>query len=171
MKIFLNFAVISTFILIFTSCGSDNKQTQSSLTNIDEEKKFASSLYGDDVKIIAKGDLLGNGKQSAIAAVVMKQTDNSYWIKKGSFMQKETDGWKVMLKMEDKLSNSKGNLIEQVNAVNGYIIRFDSTKKPFSINVVMANEHGKGMSDDLLLKWNKESGNFEITEENNELPQ
>jgi len=171
MKIFLNFAVISAFIFILTSCGSDNKQTQSSLTNIDEEKKFASTLYGDDVKIIAKGDLLGNGKQSAIAAVVMKQTDNSYWIKKGSFLQKETEGWKVMLKMEDKLSNSKGNLIEQVNAVNGYIIRFDSTKKPFSINVVMASEYGKGMSDDLLLKWNKDSGNFEITEEINELPQ
>lgn len=35
----------------------------------------------------------------------------------------------------------------------------------------MASEHGKGMSDDLLLKWNKDSGNFEITEEINELPQ
>ncbi|HAX47979.1 MAG TPA: hypothetical protein PK605_04105 [Ignavibacteria bacterium] len=171
MKIFLNFVLFSAFILIFTSCGSDNKQTQSSLTNLEEDKKFAVTLYGDEVKVIAKGDLLGNGKQSAIAAVVMKQTDNSFWIKKGSFLQKESDGWKVLLKMEEKLSTPKGNLLEQVNADNGYIIRFDSTKKPFSINFVMANEYGKGASDEALISWNPASGNFEFAEINNELPQ
>ena len=171
MKIFLNSVLISAILLLFSSCGNDNKQTQSSLTNLEEEKKFAVTLYGDEVKIIAKGDLLGNGKQSAIAAIVLKQTDNSFWIKKGSFMQKESDGYKVLLKMEEKLSTPKGNLVEQVNASNGYIIRIDSSKKPFSINFILANEYGKGASDEALITWNPSSNNFEFNELNNNLPQ
>jgi hypothetical protein len=171
MKIFLNFSAFFALLLLLTSCGSNNKNTQSSLTNIDEEKKFASTLYGDEVKVIANGDLLGNGRKCAIAAIVMKQTDNSYWIKKGSFMQKETDGWKVLLKMEEKLSIPKGNLIDQADAKDGYIIRFDTTKKPLSINIVMADETGKATSDEAVLKWNINAGNFEFTLTNNEIPQ
>lgn len=150
-------------LMLINSCGKNANQNQSSLTNIDEEKKFALTLYGDEVKIIAKGDLLGNGKQSAIAAVVMKQTANSFWIRKGSFIQKDDEGWKVILKMEDKLSTPKGNLIEQVDAKNGYVIRFDTTKKPLEINIVMANETGKGTSDDALLKWDNQTGDFKFT--------
>lgn len=171
MKIFLNFTAFLALILVLGSCGSNNKNTQSSLTNIDEEKKFALTLYGDEVKVLASGDLLGNGKQSAIAAVVMKQTDNSYWIRKGSVMQKESDGWKVIMKMEEKLSTPKGNLVEQVDAKNGYIIRFDSTKKPLEINIVMANENGKAESDEAVLKWNNTAGTFEFTTPNSEIPQ
>lgn len=79
---YIVFGVFLSVLFVMNGCGSDNKQTQSSLTNIEEDKKFALTLYGDEVKVIAKGDLLGNSKQSAIAAIVMKQTDNSYWIRK-----------------------------------------------------------------------------------------
>jgi ketosteroid isomerase-like protein len=171
MKIFLNFASFLAIIFFLNACGKDTKQTQSSLTTIEDEKKFALTLYGDEVKVIAKGDLLGNGKQSAIAAIVMKQTDNSYWIKRGSFMQKESDGWKVLLKMEDKISNTKGNLVEQVDAKNGYIIKFDTTKKPVTINIVMANEYGKSTSDEAEIKWNDKTNNFEFASPNSEIPQ
>lgn len=149
-------------VLFISSCGKDTKQTQSNLTGIDEEKQFALTLYGDEVKVITKGDLLGNGKQSAIAGIVKKQTENSWWIQKGSFMQKEAGGWKVLLKMEDKLSSTNGNLVEQVDAKNGYIISFDSSKKPITINIVMANEYGKATSDDASLKWNNDKGAFEF---------
>lgn len=170
MRLFsLIFAVFA--VIFMSSCGSDNKQSQSSLTSIDEEKQFALTLYGDEVKVIAKGDLLGNGKQSAIAGIVRKQTDNSWWIQKGSFMQKEKDGWKVLLKMEEKLSNPKGNLIEQVEAKNGYIISFDSSKKPITINIVMANEYGKGTSDDAAIKWNKDRSEFEFAAPFEDMPQ
>lgn len=171
MKILLNFASFLAIIFFLNACGKDTKQTQSSLTNIEDEKKFALTLYGDEVKVIATGDLLGNGKQSAIAAIVMKQTDNSYWIKRGSFIQRESDGWKVLLKMEDKISNTKGNLVEQVDAKNGYIIKFDSTKKPMTINIVMANEYGKATSDEAEIKWNDKISNFEFASPNNEIPQ
>ena len=171
MKIYLKFTAFFIFMLFLSSCNKDSKQTQSSLTGIDEEKKFALTLYGDEVKVIAKGDLLGNGKQSAIAAIVMKETDNSYWIRRGSVIQKESDGWKVIMKMDEKLSTGSGEMISQVDAKNGYIIRFDPAKKPFEINIVMASETGKGASDEAVLKWNKDKGNFEFLTPNTELPQ
>lgn len=171
MKKYIVFSIFSAFLLLFNSCGKNTNQNQSSLTNIDEEKKFSLTLYGDEVKVLAKGDLLGNGKQTAIAAIVMKQTDNSYWIRKGSFIQKENDGWKVLLKMEEKLSTPKGNLVEQVDAKDGYIIKFDTTKKPIAINIVMANEYGKATSDEAVLKWNKDTGEFIFTAPYDDIPQ
>lgn len=171
IKVFFVFGIFLSFLVVFSSCGNDNKQTQSSLTNIEEEKKFALTLYGDDVKVIARGDLLGNGKQSAIAAIVMKQTENSYWIRRGSFVQKENDGWKVLLKMEEKLTTPAGNLVEQVDANNGYIIKFDSTQKPLAINIVMADEYGKASSDEAVIKWNSKSGSFEFSSPIDETPQ
>lgn len=171
MKKYIVLSIFTAFLLLFNSCGKNTNQNQSSLTNIDEEKKFSLTLYGDEVKVLAKGDLLGNGKQTAIAAIVMKQTDNSYWIRKGSFIQKENDGWKVLLKMEEKLSTPKGNLVEQVDAKDGYIIKFDTTKKPIAINIVMANEYGKATSDEAVLKWNKDTGEFIFTAPYDDIPQ
>lgn len=164
LLLFLGFLIIS--------CGGNNKQTQSNIySTIDEEKTFALTLYGDEVKVIAKGDLLGNGKTSALTCIVRKQTDNSFWIQKGSFIQKEADGWKVLLKMEEKLSSAKGNLVEQADAKNGYIISFDTAQKPFTINVVIANEYGKAASDDGVIKWNPKTNDFEFAEPNENIPQ
>jgi hypothetical protein len=64
--------------------------------------------------------------------------------------------------MEDKISSTKGDLISQVGAKNGYVISYDSTKKPLAINIVMANEYGKGSSDDALLIWNKDKEAYEF---------
>jgi hypothetical protein len=163
MRIFLSFFSILAVFLLF-SCSKDTRQTQSNLSGVnEEEKQFAQTLYGDEVKVLAKGDLLGNGKQSAIAAIVMKQTENSYWIRKGSFIVKENGVWKTILKMEEKLSAAGVDLVGQVDAKNGYIISFDTTKLPVSINIVMANEYGKGSSDEAVLKYNKDKAAFEFS--------
>lgn len=167
----LTIFVFVAVLAVFSSCGSDNKQTQSSLTNIEEDKKYAISLYGNEGQIIARGDLLGNSKQSAIAAIVVKQTDYSYWIKKGSFIQKENDGWKVLLKMEEKLTTPTGSLVEQVEAINGYIIKFDTAKKPVEINIVLADEYGKASSDEALIKWINTSDSFVFSLPIDENPQ
>lgn len=163
-------ALLFVSSLVVSSCGK--KESQSNLTApIDEEKKFALTLYGDEVKVLAKGDLLSNGKQAAIVGVVRQQTSNSYWIQKGSFIQKESDGWKVLLKMEEKLSSPKGNLVEQIDSKNGYIISFDTSKQPITINIVMANEYGKGASDDAAIKWNKDKESFEFVAPFEDMPQ
>jgi len=171
MKIFLAFfAIFSTFLLI--SCGGNKKESQSNLLNsADDTRQFALSLYGEEVKILAMGDLLANGKLSAVAAIVRKQTDNSFWIQKGSFIQKDNDGWKVILKMEQKLSSSSGELTSQVEAGNGYIISFDTAMKPVSINIVIANEYGKGASDDAVLKWDNRKNEFVFIAPYEEVPQ
>ena len=141
MRFFRIIALLSAIFMLY-SCGKDTKQTQSNLSGVtDEEKQFALTLYGEDVKVIAKGDLLGSGKQCAIAAIVLKQ----------------------ILKMEEKLTGASGDLVNQINAKDGYIIRFDTTKKPLEINIVMANETGKATSDDAVLKYNKEKDSFEFT--------
>ena len=160
MKAIYSILVILITILLI-SCGNKKGDTQSNLLNsTDDAKQFALTLYGDEVKVLASGDLLANGKVSAIAAIVRNQTDNSIWIQKGSFIQKENDGWKVILKMEEKLYSTTGELTSQIEAKNGYIINFDSTKRPISINIVMANEYGKGSSDDAILKWDNKKNEF-----------
>ena len=171
MKSFGTIIIILIVVFLY-SCGSDNKQSQSNLNNtVDDEKQFAQTLYGDEAKILAKGDLLGDGKQCAITAIVRKQSENSWWIQKGSFIEKEPGGWKVLLKMEDKLTSTAGELVSQVDAKNGYIISFDAAKKPLTINIVMANEYGKGSSDEAQLKWNKEKQTFEFTAPYENIPQ
>jgi hypothetical protein len=162
MKIFLSFIIFFLSFLFF-SCGSNSKQTQSNITNsIDEEKQFALTLYGDEVKVLAKGDLLANGKPSALVGIVRKESGNTYWVQKGSFIQKENDKWQVILKIEQKLSSPKDELINQVEAKNGYLLSFDSNKKPVAINIVVANEYGKAASDDAALNWNAEKNEFEL---------
>jgi hypothetical protein len=164
MKGFVDIFLTLFALSLIASCGDDNKQSQSNLNNtIDEEKQFALTLYSDEVKIISRGDLIGNGKPSAIAAIVRNQTGESLWIQKGSVIQKINNEWKVILKMEEKLSSDKGELISQVEAKYGYIISFDSSKKPITINIIIANEYGKASSDEALLKWNKEKESFDFT--------
>jgi len=162
MKSFLSFFILALGFLA-VSCGGNNKQSQSNITNpIEEEKQFALTLYGDEAKVLSKGDLLANGKHSAFVGIVRKQTGNSWWLQRGSFIQKENDKWQVLLKMEEKLSSPKGELINQVDAKNGYLINFDTTKKPITISIVMANEYGKGASDEAGLKWNALKNDFEV---------
>ena len=171
MKLIL--PVFLLFLAVFLlSCGNKGRQSQSNITNsIDEEVKFAQNLYGDKAVILAKGDLLGNGRISAIAGIVKQKTDNSYWIEKASLFQKEKDGWQVILKMEEKLSSQKGELIKQVDAKYGYIVSFDTALKPVQINIVMANESGKASSDDGVIKWNPKINDFEFAAPHEEIPQ
>lgn len=165
----LSSAIILFFItLLIAGCG-DTKQNQSNLSNISgEEIQFSKSLYGESASILAKGDFLKDGKECAIAGIVKLKTANSYWIEKGSLIQKDKDSWKVVLNMDKRLSSGGNELITQVDANNGYIISFDTSSLPLTINIVMANEYGKASSDEALLKWNKEKEVFEFIAPYNE---
>jgi hypothetical protein len=159
--------ILYVFLLILAlfvySCGGNNKQTQSNISGtIEDETKFAQNLYGEKSEILLKGDLLGNGKICAIAAIVKQKTEKSFWVEKASFFGKDKDNWQVLLKMETKLSSAKGELISQADAKNGYIISFDTTIKPVTINIVMANEYGKAASDDGMIIWNSKLNDFEF---------
>lgn len=165
----LSSAIILFFMaLLIVGCGN-TKQNQSNLSNITEEEvHFSKSLYGESASILAKGDFLKDGKECAIAGIVKQKTDNSYWIEKASLIQKDKESWKVILKMDKRLSSGNDELISQVDATNGYIISFDTTNLPLAINIVMANEYGKASSDEALLKWNKDKGTYEFIAPYNE---
>ncbi len=152
---------ISMFLI---SCGRDSKQSQSNLTvPIDEEIKYARSLYGENAELLLKGDLTSGGKTEIFAGVVkQKVNSNIYWLEKGGILEKNKDSWKTILNIENKLSSSKGELISQENAKYGYIIRINDSKKPVSFTVTIANEYGKGASDEALVKWNSKNDAYEI---------
>jgi hypothetical protein len=151
--------------VLFISCGKDLKQTQSNLNApIDDETKFARTLYGESTAVLLKGDLTSNGKDEALAGVVkLKVNDNMYWIEKGGVIEKDKDNWKTILSMDNKLSSTKGELINQVDAKYGYIIHINNKQKPVSFTVTIANEYGKAASDDATIKWNQKNEAYEIS--------
>ena len=154
--------------LVFISCTKDSKQTQSNLTApMDDETKFARSLYGEKTDVLLKGDFTSNGKSDVLAGIVkLKVNDKQYWIEKGGVIEKDKDGWKTILNMDSKLSSSKGELINQVNAKNGYIIRINDKIKPVSFSVTIADENGKGASDEAIIKWNNKNDIYELATDN-----
>jgi len=154
--------------VIFISCGKDTKQSQSNLTSpLDEETKYARSVYGETTDVLLKGDFTANGKSDVLAGVVkLKVNDKQYWIEKGGVIEKDKDGWKTILNLDSKLSSSKGDLISQVNAKNGYIIRINDKQKPVSFTVTIADENGKGASDEAMIKWNNKNEAYELAADN-----
>ena len=81
-------------------------------------------------------------------------------------IEKDKDGWKTILNLDNKLSSSKGDLISQVNAKNGYIIRINDKQKPVSFTVTIADENGKGASDEAMIKWNNKNEAYELASDN-----
>ena len=154
--------------LIFLSCNKDSKQSQSSLlTPIDEETKYAKSIYGEKTDVLLKGDFTNKGSSDILAGIVkLKVNDRQYWIEKGGVIEKDKNGWKTILNLDSKLSSAKGELINQVNAVNGYIIRINDKVKPVSFTITIADENGKGASEEAIINWNNKNEVYEIASEN-----
>ncbi len=76
--------IILVLPIVFMSCGKDSKQSQSNLTApLDEETKYAKSVYGESTDVLLKGDFTSNGKSDVLAGVVkLKVNDKQYWIEK-----------------------------------------------------------------------------------------
>jgi hypothetical protein len=172
MKIFSWFFLFIILVFLFQSCGTDTKQSSSNLSSVsDEEMTFAKTLYGEGVTVLIRGDLLSDGKVSALTGIVKKKTENSFWIEKASFVQQDKDGWKILLKIEQKISTPSGEITGQVESKNGYILSIDSSAKPFAINIVISNEYGKAASDDAQIVWNSSLKSFEFKTPFDDIPQ
>lgn len=157
--------LLVAFATLLISCGKENKQVQSNLSGIvDESLNYAKSIYGDKVEIVLTGDLTAESKIDAIALVVKKKIgEGSYWIQKGCVIEKDGDKWGVILYMDEKLKSTKGELIPQENAVNGYLLSFDQFKSPTSFNITMADSTGKPSSDEAVIKWNPKTAAYEMS--------
>lgn len=159
-----SFAILSIYTLgvFIYSCG--NKQEQVNLVNpMDEAVRFAKTIYGENTNLTLKGDLNANGNIDALALVINKKIDDmTYWIQKGGVVEKETDGWKVIFSMGDKLYSSKGPLIDQMEAKYGYIINFDMSQNPVSFRIKIADARGNPASEEYYIKWNKQNELYEV---------
>ena len=148
-------------VLIF-SCGK-NKQSQSNLLeSMGEGEKYAKTLYGENSVVLAKGDLNGNGQPDILTGIVSrKENDNKYWINKGGIL--ENDGsWKTILNLDTKLSSVNGDMVDMIDANNGYIISFDFNEVPMNIFISIADSAGNSISDEALIKWNEAEKTYEF---------
>ncbi len=158
--------VLLTIGLMFASCGkTPNKQSAGNLSgSMDEAYKYAQSQFGDNVTLALKGDINANKKDDALAIVINKQFDtNRYWIQRGSVIEKDGDGWKTILWLDSKLRSTKGDLLPQVDAKNGYIVKFDTASSPVNLYISMADENGRPASDEAVIKWNSSESVYEIS--------
>jgi len=107
--------------------------------------------------------MTGNKKDEALALVVNKKLGESrYWIQKGSIIEKDGGQWKTILWMDDKLKSTKGELIRQVDAKNGYLVSFDIKQNPVNLYISMSDENGRPASDEAQVKWNANESAYEI---------
>ena len=158
----LNIAIILFNLHLFNGCG--NKQEQVSLVNpMDEAGRFAKTIYGENASLTLKGDLNADGNIDALALVINRKIDDmTFWIQKGGIVEKESDGWKVIFSMGDKLYSSKGPMIDQMEAKFGYILQFDMTQNPVSFRIKITDANGNPSSDEYLVMWNKQNELYEV---------
>jgi len=149
-------------VFILSSCSKDAGQVQSKFSGLkDESLNYAKSMYGNKVEVTAIGNFTANSNPDAIALVVRKNFGkNKYWIQKGCIMGKSADAWHVILDMSEKLRTPKGDLVPQVDAVNGYLISYDTNKLPLEITITIADEMGNSASDEIFAKWDAKQGAY-----------
>lgn len=156
--------VLAVFALLFASCGKNQKQSAGDVSGtIGDATEFAKTQLGESVQIVFKGDITGNKRDDALALVVTKDFGgNRYWIKKGSVIEKTATGWNTLIEMGEVLKTPKGQMIEQMKAVNGYIVSFKTDQKPMNIYISIASEDGRPSSDEAKLQWNPKDSIYEF---------
>ncbi len=170
---FSSFSLLLAVIISvsFFSCGKSSKELNSKESqgnlggSVEDASVYAKSKYGESVTLVYKGDINSNKKDDALALVINKKFgDTRYWIQKGSVIEKDDSGsWKTILWMEEKLKSTKGDLIQQVDAKNGYIISYDTSKSPVNFYISMADENGRPASDEATIKWNSKDSVYELS--------
>jgi hypothetical protein len=150
--------------MVLISCGKSSKETAGNIsTTVPDAADFAKSKLGESVKLVYKGDMTGNKKEDALALVINKDFgENKYWIQKGSIIEKSLTGWNTLLEMGEVLKTPKGQMIDQQQAVNGYIVSFKTDQKPMNLYISIANADGRPSSDEAIIKWNSKDSIYEF---------
>jgi hypothetical protein len=127
-----------------------------------EGERLARESFGENSTILAKGDLNENGLPDIFSVIINKKIDeNRYWIQKGGILE-DDKGWRFILNIDTRLSSTKGNMVNMIDANNGYIIGFDSNEKPMAFYISIADSAGNSISDEALIKWNDSEKTYEF---------
>jgi hypothetical protein len=161
---FILLTVIFTFAAAFVSCGNNETDKKTDKTSSgDDAINFARKMYGDNVYLLVRGDMNSNGKPDALAVVINKQLDEMrYWIQRGGVIEKSDDGWKLILRMDERISSVKGIFNEVPETRNGYILSFNMEKNPVRLTAALADAKGKASSEEFVFRWNELDGTYEL---------
>jgi hypothetical protein len=165
MMKYLRFLIIlAVFPALFISCGKGSEKSAGNVTStIGDASDFAKSKLGESTKLVYKGDMTGNNREDALALVIIKEYgENRYWIQKGTIIEKGLTGWNTLLEMGEVLKTPKGQMTEQQQATNGYIVSFKTEEKPMNLYISIANADGRPSSDEAVIKWNQKDSIYEF---------
>lgn len=149
-------------MVLILSCGK-NKQSQSNLLeSMGEGEKFAKTLYGENTVVLAKGDMNGNGLPDLLTGIIGKKfNENKYWLKKGGILE-NNGSWNTILNLDNKISSVNGDLVNMIDANNGYVISFNFNEIPMNYFISIADSAGGSISDEALIKWNETEKSYEF---------
>jgi hypothetical protein len=161
MKLF--FLILPAFIL-FGGCQRDQvAQKKEKPSPQDEGEKFAKTIYGENVNILLRGDMNANGKPDMLAAVINKQlAEMKFWTQRGGVIEKEDDGWKLILRIDDRVSSTKGDLQPIPPSRTGYILSFSMEQNPVNPHLAASDFRGNTASEEFVLKWDELNRTYEV---------
>src|SRR5437667_11596222 len=109
MREFVLLISIIAWTILFTSCQNNETQKTDKTSSSDDAMNFARKIYGENAYLLVRGDINADGKPDALAVVINKQIDEmTYWIQRGGVIEKSDEGWKLILRMDDRVSSTKG---------------------------------------------------------------
>lgn len=156
--------IFATGVLILTGgCQNDGQKKTESSVSSDEALDFGRRIFGEKVTIAIRGDLNSNGKRDALAVVMIKQLDEmKFWIQKGGVVEKYDDGWKVVLRIDERVFNAIGPLNDIPESRNGYILSFSMVQNPVMLKVSAADAKGQPASEEFMFKWDEMNGKYDV---------
>jgi len=168
--IFLIAIFICTMSLISCQNNESVKKTDKSSSS-DDAMSFARKIYGDNVYLLIRGDLNSNGKPDALAVVINKQLDEMrYWIQRGGVIENTDDGWKLILRMDDRVSSTKSMLNEIPETRYGYILSFSMEKNPVTLKAATSDAKGQALSEEFVFKWDELDNTYMIQKNESSSP-
>ncbi len=156
------FYLVLIILLAAGGCQNEQKKTDSSVSS-DEALDFAGRIFGEKVTIAIRGDLNSNGKRDALALVIIRQLDEMrFWIQKGGVVEKNDDGWKVVLRIDERIFNAVGPLNDIPESRYGYILSFSMVQNPVVLKLSAADAKGQPVSEEFMFKWDELNGKYEV---------
>jgi len=163
MREFVLLISIIAWTILFTSCQNNETQKTDKTSSSDDAMNFARKIYGENAYLLVRGDINADGKPDALAVVINKQIDEmTYWIQRGGVIEKSDEGWKLILRMDDRVSSTKGVFNEIPESRNGYILTFTMEQNPVTLRAATADARGKASSESFVFKWDEMNNVYEV---------
>ena len=163
--------IVFCSVISLNSCQNNESGKTDKTSSSDDAITFARKIYGDNVYLLIRGDLNSNGKPDALAVIINKQIDEMrYWIQRGGIIEKTDEGWKLILRMDDRVSSTKSVLNEIPETRYGYILSFSMEKNPVTLKAAASDAKGQASSEEFVFKWDELNNTYMIQKNDSSSP-